>query len=193
MKRILTLIMLMAVCLCLFACGDDSAVAGMKLASNTDVVDYKLYVPEGWLVSEAQRGATQAFVSDTDRTNVLVMQWNITENTKTVSEWWEKEYKPQVFTSEAVKDVTVDKNSEGAEGEEITLGAKPATRYGYEGKVGDSYFKYDVIACVTQGSIYVIQFTYMQDAQEVNGNRTYSTIELHKEDVGKIVANFRFD
>ena len=91
MKKILLALMVALMCLCLFSCGnDDDTPKGMKLASDTKIVDYKLFVPESWVVSDAQRAVTQAYASDEDRTNVMVMQWNITENTKTVKDWWEK-------------------------------------------------------------------------------------------------------
>ncbi|MBE6673836.1 MAG: hypothetical protein E7596_01875 [Ruminococcaceae bacterium] len=188
MKRFVAIALLLALCFCLFSCDEDIVPDGMKPASDTDIVDYKLYVPEEWIVSEAGRATTQAFASEGDRTNILVMQWNITDNTKTVADWWEKEYKPQVFTTGAVQDHKIL-----SEGEEMLLDSKPAYRYVYTGKIGDSYFKYDVIACVTQGSIYVIQLTYMQDAVKEGEEITFKTEEKHKESVKKIIDNFKFE
>ena len=188
MKRLLVLALILAMCVSLFSCDEDMVPDGMKLASNTDIVDYRLYVPEEWLVSEAERATTQAFASEGDRTNILVMQWNITENTKTVADWWEKEYKPQVFTTGAVQDHNVL-----VEGEKMLLDSKPAYKYVYTGKIGDSYFKYEIISCVTQGSIYVIQLTYMQDTVKEGEEITFSTEEKHKESVKKIIDNFKFD
>lgn len=189
MKRFLLILVSLIMCLSLFSCGnEEEAPDGMKLASNTDIVDYKLFVPEGWTVSNADRGATQAFVSEGDRTNVLVMQWNITENTKTVDEWWEKEYKPQVFETGAIQDYKVL-----TEGKGTTLDKKEAKSYTYTGRIGDSFFKYDVVACVAQGSIYVVQFTYMQDVVEEGKEPTYSAQEKHKDAVKSIIDNFKFN
>ena len=194
MKKILALILVLSACLCLFACGEETDVPeGMQLASNTDVVDYKLFVPLTWTVSTADKAQTQAFVSDSDRTNVIVNQWNITENTKTVADWWEKEYKPGVFQTEAVKKANVEKDKDGREGVNMTLDGKPAVKYTYTGLVGDAYFKYEVIGCVTNGSIYVIHFTYMQDAVAEGEKITYNTQEAHKAAVDSIITNFRFD
>ena len=193
MKRILTVILILVMSLCLFACGDDEVPEGMFLASDTDIVDYKLFAPEGWLVSNQDRASTQVYVSESDRTNVLVMQWNVTENTKTVADWWEKEYKPQVFTAGAVKDSVVEKNKDGGEGVATTLDGKAATKYVYTGKIGDALFKYEVIACVTQGSIYVMQITYMQDNELTDGKVTFSSQETHAQNMQRIIENFRFD
>ncbi len=187
MKRFLTVFIIALMCLCLFSCGDDPVPEGMKLASNTDVVDYSLFVPEAWVVSSAERATTHAYASEGDRTNVLVMQWNITENTKTASDWWTKEYKPQVFESGSIQDCKVLK-----ENEQTLLDGKEAYKYSYTGKIGDSYFKYDIVACVTQGSIYVMQFTYMQDKAQEGKEITFSSADTHKEAIDKIVDNFRF-
>ena len=188
MKKFLVVLLLVLAAFCLFSCEDSDVPEGMKLASDTKVVDYKLFVPEKWVVSDAERATTQAYVSEGDRTNVMVMQWNLTESTKTVKDWWENEYKPQVFTSGAIQDVKVEKD----EGVATTLDKKAATKYSYTGKIGDCYFKYDIIACVTQGSIYVMQFTYMQDNIENSDEIKFSTYEAHKDEVKSIVDNFRF-
>ena len=186
MKRFLAILLALISCLCFFSCDADEAPDGMKLASNTDIVDYRLYVPESWIVSNADRGATQAYASEGDRTNVLVMQWNITENTVTVDDWWEKEYKPQVFETNAVQEHKVL-----SEGEGVTLDKKAAKSYSYTGKIGDSFFRYDLIACVAQGSIYVIQVTYMQDtvAHRFSVRRlrcdTFTESDLKNKNLGK--------
>ena len=188
MKKILALLLVAVSCLFLFSCDKDEAPNGMKLASNTNIVDYKLYVPEEWIVSNADRGATQAYVSEGDRTNVLVMQWNIAENTRTVDDWWEKEYKPQVFEAKAVQDYKILKEGEG-----VTLDKKAAKAYSYTGKIGDTYFKYDLVACVAQGSIYVMQITYMQDTVAEGAEITYSGVEAHKDAVNSIIESFKFN
>ena len=189
MKRFLLILISAVMCLCLFSCSKDEDVPqGMKLASDTDIVDYKLFVPESWIVSEADRGATQAYVSEGDRTNVLVMQWNITENTRTVDQWWEKEYKPQVFASGAIQDYKIV-----SEGVGTTLDKKEAKSYTYTGRIGDAFFRYDLIACVTQGSIYVVQFTYMQDLMAEEGAApSYSSADTHKDAIQSIIDNFKF-
>ena len=145
-------------------------------------------MPESWIVSNADRGATQAYASEGDRTNVLVMQWNITENTVTVDDWWEKEYKPQVFETNAVQEHKVL-----SEGEGVTLDKKAAKSYSYTGKIGDSFFRYDLIACVAQGSIYVIQVTYMQDTVAEGAEITYSGVDTHKDSINSIIENFKFN
>lgn len=197
MKRVLCLIFVLAMCFCMFSCscsnGDENTPKGMKLASNTKVVDYKLFVPEGWIVSNADRAQTQAYVSENDRTNIIVNQWNMTENTKTVADWWEKEYKPQVFKAGAVLDYAVEKNEDGTEGVNMLLGGKEAVKYTYTGRIGDAFFKYQVIGCVTNGSIYVMHITYLQDGNEAEGEAPrFTTVETHKSAIEQIIASFKF-
>ena len=187
-------------CVSLFSCGKDDTPKGMQLASNTKVVDYKLFVPETWVVSEAERATSQAFASATDRTNVLVMQWNIDDKTevKTVQDWWEKKYKPEVIDAEVLKDVKVTNDK----GTSVTLDKMAAVKYTYVGKMGDFYYTYDVIATIRKGSIYIMQFTYQQDAKlnssnvlvpvEENGAPVFSSIEKHKEAVESIISNFKW-
>ena len=175
-------------CLCLFSCGDEDEIPeGMKLASDTEIVDYKLYVPIDWTVSNAT-ATTQAYCED--RTNINIAQW---DSSKTVDEWWKDEYKPQVFEAGAVTEATIEKNKDGSEGKSITLDKKAAKQYDYTAKIGDSFFKYTVIACKTGGSIYVIHITYMQDSGKEGDEVVFSSVEKHKDDIKNILDNFKFE
>ncbi len=71
MKRMLaTCLLLLMLCTCFVACGDDiPQYNGYKMIANTDVVEYYFYVPESWDVDE-QTGSTRAHVSSSDLTNV---------------------------------------------------------------------------------------------------------------------------
>ena len=74
MKKILSLLLLSVMLFSLVACGDDTPTDvpdGMKLASDTEIVDYLLYVPENWVVT-SQTGMTMAQASLNDDSNVIV-------------------------------------------------------------------------------------------------------------------------
>lgn len=74
MKKILSILLLAAMLLSLAACGDDNTgdiPEGMKLASDPEIVDYFLYVPEEWEVT-SQSGMTMAQASLNDDSNVIV-------------------------------------------------------------------------------------------------------------------------
>ena len=189
MKKALLFTLILSFCLCLFACGEESDVpSGMFLASNGEAaMDYKLFAPEGWVVAQATATTTQVFVSNSDRTNVLVNQWNVTETTKTVDDWWKYEYRPQVETAIQSDDI------EKANGVSATLGGVKAMKYTYTGKVGDTDFMYEVYACVTKGSIYVIHVTYMEDGDPNKDEPTFSTVESHKTSIDAIISTFKFN
>ena len=190
MKKALLLILILSFCLCLFACGDEGDVPdGMFLASYTESMDYKLFAPEGWVVAQASPTATQVYASNSDRTNVLVNQWNVTEATKTVEDWWENEYWPQVHDAGAIKDTKLEKKG----GSATTLGGVKARKYVYTGSVGDATFMYEVYACVTKGSIYVIHVTYMEDGDPNSDEATFSTVESRKTEIDAIIDNFKFN
>ena len=185
MKKILAIILSLLSLLAIVGCSSDTDVpSGMKLASNTDVVAYKLFVPESWLVTlNDTRTAVQ--VSDTDTTNINIAQWNYTGS---FEDWWEKEYKPQVFEMGAYKEITVLE-----EGSDILLNQKAAKKYVYTAKLGDSFFKYEVIACIHQASIHVIHITYMQDVVAEGQEITYSRQEANKDAIQSVLDNFRFN
>lgn len=74
MKKILSLLLLSVMLFSLVACGDDTpsdVPEGMKLASDTEIVDYLLYVPTNWKVT-SQTGMTMAQASLGDDSNVIV-------------------------------------------------------------------------------------------------------------------------
>ena len=97
MKKIIALILAVISCLLLASCGGNMEVPeGMKLASNTAIVDYSLFVPENWIV-DLSDARTAAHVSDSDRTSINIAQWNYQG---TVDDWWKNEYKEQNFASE---------------------------------------------------------------------------------------------
>lgn len=74
MKKLVSLLLLFVMLFSLAACGDDTPEGvpeGMKLASDTEIVDYLLFVPETWVVT-AQSGMTMAQASLNDDSNVIV-------------------------------------------------------------------------------------------------------------------------
>lgn len=73
MKKTVAILLLLATVLAFAACGDDNSgvPTGMKLASNPEIVDYSLFVPEDWEIISAT-GMTMAQVSRNDVSNVIV-------------------------------------------------------------------------------------------------------------------------
>ena len=178
MKRLLSVALICVMLLCLVACGgDDGVPSGMKLASNKNIVSYSLFVPEDWIIDE-QSAMTMAHVSTADKSSVSVMQWNLTEETKTIDLWWESYHKKEI--SEAFNEFTVIK-----EGEECIVDSKAAKSYTFTVKINGFVYKYYVVAVINQGSIHVITYTSTDE-----GGLYEQTLPVVKD---QIIANFRFN
>lgn len=83
MKKLIAIFMILCMIFALAACGENetNAPAGMKLASNPEVVEYKLYVPSQWIVTSST-GMTMAQAAATDTTNLIVTHHSHTNATE---------------------------------------------------------------------------------------------------------------
>lgn len=175
MKKILTVLLLCVMLFGMVSCKDEGVPDGMKLASNTDIVLYSLFVPEDWIIDE-QSAMTMAHVSDSNKSSVSVMQWNMSQDSTTVDEWWTNYHKKELSAS--FPSFTVLE-----EGTETIVDSRPAKSYTYTITFSETVYKYYVIGVLDQGSVHVITYT--------------STEELYEEALtvvkDEIVANFRFN
>ena len=151
---------------------DKDTPAGMKLASNTDIVDYSLYIPSGWIIDN-QTGNTLAHVSATDKSSIQVGQWNLTENIKNFETWW-LDYKKELKRLGEIINIT--------ELTDTTINGVAAKKAEYILKVGNSEYKCLVEAVIRKNSVYVILYTSTVDGYDANLN-----------DVNKIIDNFKFN
>ncbi len=152
---------------------DEEAPEGMKIASNYDIVDYLLYVPESWIV-DVRNGLTMAHVSETDMSSIQVAQWNLTASTKDYDKWWD-EYKKQmnlVASVEYANPQLVDTKINGVDSKKAEYIITTDTQS----------YKCMVTATIARGSVYVIVYTSTVDM--------YNT---HLTDVNKIIENFKFN
>lgn len=81
MKKIVILLMSLLLCLTVFtACGDkdDFVPAGFKRISE-DEATYRLFVPDSW-VSDLSTGITTAYVSESDRSNISFMAFELDDS-----------------------------------------------------------------------------------------------------------------
>lgn len=169
----------------------------MKCASNAKIVDYYLFVPDAWTVEKTSGTVSSAYISESDKTNVSVMQWNYTGN---YEKWW-NEYKLQIYSTFDYSKIPLDDNNEAVvnedgsvnylESEIITvsnettdtkLGEKDAKKYTYSVKIDDTVYDFHVYAVINRGSVYVMTFTFKADCD----------MSLYNEDIDKILSNFRF-
>ena len=177
----------------------ENTPSDMKCASNTDIVDYCLFVPNAWVVEKTVGTVSSAYVSETDKTNVSVMQWNVVSYN--YDAWW-SEYKLQLFSTfdrdaliyDDKGQVKVDENgyithlnSEivtlKSEGVDAKLGENNCKKYEYSLKIGGNVYEYTVFSVMHRSSVYVMTFTFDSE----NDNTVYSA------DIEKITQNFRFN
>ena len=151
---------------------DENSPSGMKLASNTDIVDYSLYIPDSWIIDN-QTGNTLAHVSDSDKSSIQVGQWNFTKNLKDFDTWW-VEYKKQLERVSTVVEIS--------ELTDTTVNGVAAKKAEYIIKVGSNEYKCLVNAIVRKNSVYVILYTSTLDGYDAN-----------TDDVKAIIDNFKFN
>lgn len=180
MKRILSILLIVLALCALSSCsGNGEVPKGMKLASDTGVVDYSLFVPESWII-DASDGKTMVHVSETDRSSVSVAQWNLTEELSSIDAWWAN-YKEQI--SEAFAEMTVV-----TEGEKTVVDGKAASKYVYSAKLGENKYPFMVVATLRNGSIYVITYTSVGEIDDEN-----SLFSKNLGTVNSIIENFKFN
>ncbi|MGM9665467.1 MAG: hypothetical protein ACI3XX_02885 [Eubacteriales bacterium] len=180
MRRVLSvLLIVLALCALTSCSGKTDVPKGMKLASDTSIVDYSLFVPEEWII-DSNDGKTMAHVSETDRSSVSVAQWNLTGDISSIESWWEN-YKEQI--GEVFTDMTVT-----TEGEKTVVDGKAASKYVYSAKLGENKYPFMVVATVRNGSIYVITYTSIGEIDDEN-----SLFSKNLATVNSIIENFRFN
>lgn len=181
-RRILSVLLTVLALFALSSCsGKIDVPKGMKLASDTSIVDYSLFVPEKWII-DVSNGATMAHVSELDHSNVSVAQWNLTEELSSIESWWEL-YKEQLNDETFRGTMTVV-----TEGEKTVVDGKAASKYVYYGTVSNVKYTFMVVATIRNGSIYVITYTSMGEIDDEN-----SLFLKNLETVNSIIENFRFN
>jgi len=173
---------------------------GMKPASNNDIVDYNLFVPSDWVVEVTNGTVSSAYVSEGDKTNVSVMQWNV--GSYDYNSWWESEYKLQLYNALDKNAIVLDDKGQAKvdengkisylpsdiisfkeEGLDAKLGENDAKKYTFSAKIGEGRYDYQVISSMHRSSIYVMTFTFKSGCD----------MSLYQSDVDKIISSFRFN
>lgn len=172
-KSVKLLCAVMAIlCLALCACQKTPAEVdvphGMILASS-DIVDYYLFVPEGWRI-DLSGGMVAAYKSAEDPTSVSVMTWETPYADSTPADVWEM-YKGE-FES-VFDEFTVESSAS------MLLDGVAAEKYVYTGKLADNTFRYTQVITVRHSAAYLITVTEI----------TSSSVD-HTEDITSILDNF---
>lgn len=148
---------------------------GMKEASGENV-DYNFYIPEHW-TADVDNGATTAYYSESDRSNVSVMTFSANYTDDTLASWW------QSFESD-FQNVYTD--FEVISTENVVLDGIPALKTVFKGTLEDYEYQFMQIAAVkgqalSRPQIYVFTYTSVPDAYE-----------SHLEDVQSMIDAFDF-
>ena len=171
---------------------------GMECASDDKIVDYHLFVPSEWVVEKTKDTVSSAYVSEADKTNVSVMQWNV--GSYNFDSWW-NEYKLQLYSAFDYASIPLDNdgnavvNDDGtitfkdssiitvrSEGTDLEISEEKAEKYTYSIKIQDKVYDFDVYAIMHRSSVYVMTFTFESGCD----------MSLYQEDIDKILSSFRF-
>lgn len=202
--RIFAFILVLASLLAFCGCSQKDAwvPAGMKLAS-TDAVDYTVYMPESWTV-DVSTGIISAYVSNTDRSNVTVTAFNLSDDDAklTLDEYWAKYEADLRLTFPDMKylaekdEAETTETTENAETEaaaDTTEAAHPgyptstvidntaANKYFYTATVTGIGYQFMQVVIIRGGVAYIITYT-----------STPELFDTHIEEIDKITDNFKF-
>lgn len=134
--------------------GGQAQIVKMKLASDPKIVSYLMYVPETWIIKD-QSASTVAYVSEENRTSVSVAQWNLTSEYTSIDAWWD------LHKSENSK--TMPNFTVIGEGVETSVDGMSAKSYTYTVTFSGGTYKYEVVACINQGSVHVFTYTSTEE------------------------------
>ena len=181
MRRIAICVLSLLMAVFFVSCGanDDTVPAGYQRASDSDVCDYHLYVPEGWIVrSGSASNFTEATVAAGDKCNVSVMLLD-GEYGQTIPKYWEEQQKAyralyETYTVLSAEEVVTVGNGEGAVN---------GLRYVFTGDVGEGFDekKQMQVFFIHGNSFYC--FTYTASPEHYDN---------HLEAVNGILTNFAF-
>lgn len=188
MKKIISVLIALLIVLSLASCakppetievtyapdGGEMQNITMKLASNTKIVSYLLYVPQDWIIKD-QSASTVAYVSEENKTSVSVTQWNLTSEFTSIDAWWDLHKKENEATMPAF---TVLR-----EGDALTVNGVDAKSYRYTVTFSGGTYVYEVVSCITQGSVHVFTYTSTEALFSENLDVFYSVI----------LENFKFN
>lgn len=162
MKKLTVYVLLFAMLFAFASCGEtvDDAPIGMKLASDPEVVDYKVYVPTDWAIT-SKTGMTMAQVSLADASSMIVTnhshtntsEYRDSKNTLIAYLYGADEIKPTADTTDpALDESKYDK---------------------------DGYRKYDESLLLKEGSYLARVYSLFDTVKDEEGNvkSTFTMIE----------------
>ena len=181
MKKMISLLLLLALACSLVACGGtpDGAPEGYKLASNSEACSYSLYVPEAWTSESGKSDYTMAKISSLDPCSVsLAVLDGVYAGS--MADYWSSVKGSYHFLTEM--NVTEERA-------QATVGSGESLRQGYRyvftGKYGDTVYRYMQIFFTKGGldaNLYCFTYTALDEHYDA-----------HLEVVQTILQSFKFN
>lgn len=165
-------------CLGLTACGNESDIdvpMGFQLASDPEIPDYVLLIPDDWEV-ETSTGTTTAYFKDNLSGGVLATftaSFSVPDSAITLDNYFES-------FSEEFTQVFGDFNA--VETSTTLLDGEEARQYIYTGTFGGVEYKFQQVMCLHQGRIYTLTYS-----------STSEYFDKYAEDMDAIVEYFAFN
>lgn len=138
-------------CFAFSSCAKDSyeVPAGFQIASDTEIVDYLLYVPESWTV-DMRTGVTTAYVSVNDPSNISVTMSMLENAEGGIDAIFEEHMKDLGEVFSVVSDV---------ESANLLLNDKAAQQYIYTAEFDGIEYKFWQVICVHQTRVYTVTYS----------------------------------
>ena len=170
MKKIISLFICTVLVFALTSCGTESVTipVGMKIASNADIVDYRLFVPEEWTV-DMRTGVTTAYFSVNDPSNIAVTMTTLEDPTAGFEGYFTKHLAELESVFETVGEV---------ESANLILSGEAAMQYVYTAKFGDTEYKFWQVVCFHQSRVYTITYSSTVENFESHTADMQTALEL---------------
>ncbi len=170
MKKIISFVILAALCLSITSCSKDASVPeGMQDASG-DGVAYSLYIPTSWSRTTDVDGG---FYSQNDKSSITVTSYYPDADTISIEAFWNK---CKEGYSETYKNFQIVE-----EAKELILGGKKAFSFVFSGELAGRNLKYRQIIAAHGDKFYTLTYT-----------STPENFDLHEAELQSVIDNFKF-
>lgn len=179
MKKTVSVVLLLVMAISIFtSCANSDSANGVpdgyQLISGNGL-DYQFYVPQSWKADQTN-GVSAAYVSDSDRSNVSFMEFDISDAKIQFSEGGKNDEKLNAvwnYYDDLFNKTFADMKYE-TKGENTLMGGVAAKKYVYTATVTDIKLKYMQVMAVKEGTVYLMTYTasegnYDAHIEEVTG------------------------
>jgi len=173
MKKLISVLLLLAMCLTLAACkNDDATPDGMQNVSDEEAA-FNLYVPASW-APRTESGVSGASVGGSDGSNVICTAV-MPDSEMTPETYWNNVCLSQYHAT--LPDFTVQEDQCG----DTTLGGMNAKKYVFTYNMDGNAFVVMQVITSYGGMMYTLQYTALS-----------ASYNQYLEDVNTIVSSFTF-